>query len=430
MFFLALLTAAFFTAASESYAESNPRYASIVMDADTGMILHQSNPDKKLHPASLTKIMTLTMLFDAMNRGEMTPETKITISRHAASMAPSKLGLPVGSSIKVKDAIYALVTKSANDIAVAVGESIGTTESGFGTMMTRKARAIGMNNTVFKNASGLHDPAQITTARDMAILAQYVIKTYPEYYKYFSKRSFTYQGTTYNNHNKLLGVYKGMDGLKTGFIQASGFNLVASAVQNNRRIIGVVFGGRSGATRNAHMAELLDLGFERINDIRIAKAQIPLPPRKPSNELAAITPTSGEIQQIQELGTPIGQGDYDTISPKIATTHVNTQLAAVNTNTLNTVRHTSPQSWSIQLGAFKTRDAATELLHNSQIALAQNNFPTTQKVIAPLKVNDGWLYRGRLTGLSRDTAQQACRYFQDCMMIAPEKVNTLTARNP
>lgn len=213
------------------------------MDASTGKILSQSNADKMLHPASLTKVMTLLMLFDAIDSGKIKLNDRIYMSRTAASMVPSKLNIPAGSYILVKDAIYALVTKSANDVAVAIAEKLGKTESRFAMMMTKKARQMGMNRTRFMNASGLHHPKQVTTARDMAKMGRYLIAIQPRYYRYFATQSFKYRGKSYRNHNRLLGQYNGMDGIKTGYIQASGFNLLASAKRRDKRLIGVVFGG-------------------------------------------------------------------------------------------------------------------------------------------------------------------------------------------
>lgn len=295
----------------------NLKYASIVVDAQTGEILSQSNADKHLHPASLTKIMTLLILFEAIDQGQVQLNDRILISKRAAGTAPSKIGLPAGSSIRVKDAILALVTKSANDISVAIAEHMAGTESAFARKMTARAQELGMSSTRFRNAHGLHHPDQISTARDMARLARFVILRYPEYYRYFSTRNFSYQGRSYRNHNRLMETYKGMDGMKTGYIVASGFNLVGSAVRGDRRVIGVVFGGRTTQTRNAHMAELLDNGFAKLGDVRIVRNEIqqqnlnasakpildnsrpplvappPVPQRKPENQ----------AQQIAALGT-------------------------------------------------------------------------------------------------------------------------------
>ena len=307
-------------------AQANSKYASIIIDATTGTVLESQKADKSLHPASLTKIMTLLLVFEALEGGRLDLNDRIRVSRRAASMVPSKLGLKPGSSIRVKDAIHALSVKSANDVAVAVAERLGGTESGFARIMNRKAKQLGMTRTVFRNASGLHDKRQISTARDMAKLARYVIQAYPSYYRYFSRKSFTYAGKTYRSHNRLMGKYKGMDGMKTGYIAASGFNLVASAVRNDRRIIAVVFGGRTSKSRNSHMHVLLDRGFVKMNDIRIARAKVPLPPRKPAilTALAAMTKAGEAVpEKVASVSSDlqggfnelIGQGDID---PKLA----------------------------------------------------------------------------------------------------------------
>ena len=293
-----------------AHAAKNNKYASFVMDADTGQVLHSRYADKKLHPASLTKAMTLLMAFDAIESGEADYNTRIRISKHAASMVPSKLDLPVGSSIKMKDAIYALVTKSANDVAAAMGEHLAGSEYRFARQMNRKAREIGMTGTNFKNASGLHHKDQVTTARDMAKMADYIIQNYPTYYRFFATKEFTYRGKTYRNHNRLMQTYKGMDGMKTGYINASGFNLVASAKRGNRRLIGVVFGGRTSQSRNAHMAELLDKAFKtpqsKRRDYIMARANkiqnAPIPQRKPGivtamNTLQAIAPRWEQVRR-------------------------------------------------------------------------------------------------------------------------------------
>jgi D-alanyl-D-alanine carboxypeptidase len=288
--------------AQQSHAKSNPKYASIVMDAETGMILSQRYANKSLHPASLTKVMTLLLAFDALERGDIRLRDRVRFSKHAASMVPSKLGLPVGSSIRVEDAIYSLVTKSANDVAVALAEHLGGSEARFAQYMTGRAKGIGMNSTKFMNASGLHHKHQVTTARDMAKMARYIVRRYPKYYRYFSTRSFTYRGKTYGNHNRLMSSYSGMDGFKTGYINASGFNLVASAKRKGRRLIGVVFGGRTSKTRNAHMASILDAGFKRADRVRIARVEkAPIPRSKPGTNttLVSAAPSQTFVQNPQ-----------------------------------------------------------------------------------------------------------------------------------
>lgn len=253
-------------------SSENEKYASIVVDAQTGAILSQANPDKILHPASLTKMMTLMLTFEALEKGTLRPTDRIVVSRRAASMSPTKLGLAPGQTIRVQDAIYAVVTKSANDISVALAEAVGGSEANFVQLMNMRANAIGMNRTRFKNASGLPNPAQVSTARDMAKLARYIITHHAAYYPVFNKRDFVFNGKTYHNHNRLMDTYAGMDGMKTGYVNASGFNLVASAKRNNQRLVAVVFGGRTTASRNLHMAGLLDKGFEQMSQVRMASA--------------------------------------------------------------------------------------------------------------------------------------------------------------
>ena len=427
----------------DAHAKSNPKYASIVMDSDTGLILHQRYADKRLHPASITKVMTLMLVFDALKEGRIRLHDRVHISKRAAGMVPSKIGLPAGSSIKVKDAILALVTKSANDIAVALAEKIGGTEYNFAKMMTKKARSLGMKRTTFKNASGLHHKAQVSTARDIAKMAQVVIQDYPKYYRYFSTKSFRYKGKTYNNHNRLMKTYKGMDGMKTGYINASGFNLVASAVRNNRRVIGVVLGGRTTKSRNAHMAVLLDKGFSRINDMRIAHAKAPLPARKPQiilalNQLKNITPASGtqtasldSKMKTGTIGELLGQGDIDhSASDRFRTgliaiaAHKNRFSKAPATKSYKLVKNVayqkskSSQGWAIQIGAFKSR-AVTDKAISKTLAALPRRYANANPIIAPLKTESGWLFRGRLSGYTKQDAYAACKHLKECLPVSP-----------
>jgi D-alanyl-D-alanine carboxypeptidase len=235
-----------------------PPYASIVVDVNSGRVLQATNADAARFPASVTKVMTLYMLFEQLERGKFTLESELPVSAFAARQAPSKIGFDPGETIAVEDAIKALVTKSANDVAVVVAEAIGGDQETFAEMMTRKARAIGMKNTTFKNASGLPNPEQVTTARDLTILGKAVHDRFPRYWRYFQTRNFEYAGRNYRNHNRLLGRVDGVDGIKTGFTRASGFNLLTSAKTGNRHLIAVVLGGRSGRIRDAQMASLVD----------------------------------------------------------------------------------------------------------------------------------------------------------------------------
>ncbi len=243
-------------------------YADIVIEAKTGRILHSTNPDQLRHPASLTKMMTLYMTFQALQTGKLTLNDKVPISANAAKQQPSKLGLRPGQEIRVEDAIMGLTVESANDIAVAMAEKLGGTESHFAELMTQQAHALGMMQTHFDNPSGLPDAGQLTTARDIAILAQKLIYHFPQYYHFFSFGSFTYNNITYHNHNHLMSHYPGMDGIKTGFIDVSGYNLAASAVRDNTRLIGVMFGGHTYEARDKQMAVLLDQGFSQEKALR------------------------------------------------------------------------------------------------------------------------------------------------------------------
>jgi D-alanyl-D-alanine carboxypeptidase len=235
-----------------------PPYSAIVVDANSGNVLHAASPDELRHPASLTKIMTLYLLFERMEAGKFKVDTELAVSEHASVQAPTKLGLRPGQSIAVEDAIRALVTKSANDAAVVIAEAIGGDESDFAEMMTKKAHALGMSHTVYRNASGLPNDEQVTTARDQALLGRAIQERFPRQYRYFSTSSFTYHGETMGNHNHLLGRVDGIDGIKTGYTQASGFNLVTSVHRNNRHIVAVVLGGASAGARDARMRTLIE----------------------------------------------------------------------------------------------------------------------------------------------------------------------------
>ncbi|HKH03380.1 MAG TPA: D-alanyl-D-alanine carboxypeptidase family protein, partial [Bradyrhizobium sp.] len=234
------------------------RYAAIVMDVNSGSALHQANPDAARHPASLTKIMTLYLLFERLESGKLKLDSEMEVSAHAASRPPTKLGVKPGQTLIVEDAIKALVTRSANDAASVIAENIAGDEGEFARLMTRKARALGMSRTIYKNASGLPDPEQVTTARDQALLGIAVQERFPKYYRYFATSSFQYRGQRIGNHNRLLGKVAGVDGIKTGYTRASGFNLVTSMRRGNRHIVAVVLGGASGSARDARMRTLVE----------------------------------------------------------------------------------------------------------------------------------------------------------------------------
>jgi D-alanyl-D-alanine carboxypeptidase len=250
----------------------NPAYSTIMVDANTGAVLQSTAPDSLRHPASLTKIMTLYLLFEKLESGKMSIDTEMDVSQHASVQAPTKLGLRPGQTLRVEDAIKGLVTRSANDAAVVIAEAVGGDEDDFAKLMTRKARALGMSRTVYKNASGLPDDDQVTTARDQSVLGRAIQERFPRYYRYFSTASFTFRGHAIKNHNHLVGSVEGVDGIKTGYTRASGFNLVTSMKRGNRYMVGVVLGGRSGGARDAAMRNLLAENLDKASGRRTVAA--------------------------------------------------------------------------------------------------------------------------------------------------------------
>jgi D-alanyl-D-alanine carboxypeptidase len=246
--------------ARESYSA---QFSSIIVDGNSGATLSANSPDGIRHPASLTKIMTLYLLFERLDAGKMKLDTEMDVSAHASEQAPTKLGLRPGQTIKVEDAIKGLVTRSANDAAVVIAEAIAGDEDDFAKLMTRKARALGMTRTVYRNANGLPNDEQVTTARDQATLGRAIQDRFPRYYRYFATTVFNYRGQSIRNHNRLLGNVEGVDGIKTGYTRSSGFNLVTSMRRGNRHLVGVVLGGHSGGSRDAIMRNLLAENLEK-----------------------------------------------------------------------------------------------------------------------------------------------------------------------
>ncbi|MEW9808424.1 D-alanyl-D-alanine carboxypeptidase [Mesorhizobium marinum] len=278
-------------------AQANSKYAAIVVDANTGKTLFSSSADEPRYPASLTKMMTLYLTFEALASGKLKTSSTVTFSKNASAEPPTKLGVKAGGSVTVETAILSLVTKSANDSATALAEKLGGSEAGFARMMTAKARQLGMTGTIFRNAHGLPNDAQRSTARDMATLGIALREHFPQYYDYFSTRSFKYGKQRLANHNRLLGRIKGVDGIKTGYTRASGFNLVSSVSDGNRRIVAVVMGGRTAKSRDDHMAELIRTWLPKASGRRgggdlVAKAADESG-KSPIRALAALLPGSG-----------------------------------------------------------------------------------------------------------------------------------------
>ena len=336
--------------------------AAIVIDFDTKEVLFEVNANTKNYPASLTKIMTLYILFDQIEKGLLSNESKLKVSKTASSRSPSKLYLEAGSYIKVEDAIMALIIKSANDVATVVAENISGTEKEFAKIMTRYAKNLGMANTTFKNASGLPNRAQLTTARDISILSHALISNFPEKYKLFSKQEFTYNGKIYKTHNKLMLSYEGADGIKTGYIRASGFQLAFSAVRNNKRLVGVIFGGDTGKQRDRSLKIIMDKEFAELG--------------------------------INKKETKVTIIKKETKKVKVS-------------------------SYSIVVGTFKYRNSAEK-----QIKLIKSKYPktTTSKKanIVLIKVNGKKLYESRFENFSRKEAYTACKrlkkYKRDCFV--------------
>lgn len=271
-------------------AHANPKYAALVIDAHTGQVLYSRNADEPRYPASLTKVMTLYLLFEKLEKREITLKSRITMTQRGANQPPSKLGLGVGQTISVEDAILALVTRSANDVASATGAFIAGSEEKFAELMTKKARAIGMSKTTYKNASGLPNKAQLTTARDQATLAMRIREDFPQYYHYFSAEYFTWGNARIRNHNRLLGRYQGATGLKTGYTNASGFNLTTTVEREDKYLVGVVMGGEKAKSRDDHMIEILDRAFPRAVAMKRSNTQY-ASAQRPAASAAALAPT-------------------------------------------------------------------------------------------------------------------------------------------
>jgi len=266
-----------------------PPYADIMIDDNSGQVLHETDPDAPRHPASLTKVMTLYLLFGELEAGRIKLDYDLAVSARASSQNPTKLGLRAGQTIKVEDAIKGLVTKSANDAAVVVAEALGGSEEEFAQMMTRKARALGMSGTTYVNASGLPAEEQITTARDQALLGRAIRQRFPQYFTYFSLPAFAYRGRFMSNHNSLLRTVEGVDGIKTGYTEASGYNLISSTKRGERRVIGVILGERSNGARDVHMRKLIEECIVQASTARTAPAIVE---REDSDAKVTATPVN------------------------------------------------------------------------------------------------------------------------------------------
>jgi D-alanyl-D-alanine carboxypeptidase len=299
---------------------SSPKFASIIVDGNSGAVLQSNSPDGIRHPASLTKIMTLYLLFERLESGKMKLDTEMPVSQHAADQDPTKLNLRAGQTIRVEDAIKGLVTRSANDAAVVIAEAIGGDEDDFAQMMTRKARSLGMSRTVYRNANGLPNDEQVTTARDQATLGRAIQERFPRYYRYFATSTFNWRGQSIRNHNHLLGSVEGVDGIKTGYTRASGFNLVTSMRRGNRHLIGVVLGGRSGGSRDAIMRNLLAENLDRGATTRTVVAVAERNGADANTEVADASDTPARAApQVQAAAAPAPEPAPSRLAARLST---------------------------------------------------------------------------------------------------------------
>lgn len=453
-------------------AEARPVKAHIVVDARTGEVLQASNADTSTYPASLTKMMTLYLLFEAMQEGRVKLTDTITFSKNAAGKAATNLNVRGGDRISVETAILALIVRSANDAATAVAEHLAGTEPGFAKLMTNKARALGMTRTTFRNAHGLPDSEQRTTARDMAMLSIALIRDFPQHYGYFQRTSFKYRGVTYSGHNKLLKSFKGYDGIKTGYIRASGFNLASSAERDSRRLVVVVLGGSSPSVRDRQVADLLTEGFKTkrgTGSLLVAKAPTagkvvsvaPAPSNTTMAEAAVedvianlIEPAQvegkaakGAVRVVSLKGLPPllkpGTGSHvlaaapasAALAPaklslagvkglmpvlKPGTRPEGVMTASAPDSQATTVVWKSDGDYGVQVGAYSKYNAAQKAAQSA--ANAEALLTDARIVIDTQKLsNGGKLYRARVAGLTKTDAQTACRNLQakstDCLVL-------------
>jgi len=403
------------------------KYSALIMDDSTGTILHAQNIDTLRHPASLTKIMTLYMTFEALRDGRLKLDQNLTVSRRASRMPSSKLGLGQGETIKVRDAVMALITKSANDVAVVVAEGIAGSESKFAEKMTAKAREIGMSKTTFRNASGLFNKTQKSTARDMATLAHRMMADFPEYYSLFDTKAFTYRGRTHKNHNNLLGRYAGTDGIKTGYIGAAGFNLVASVTRHGVRLIGVVFGGRTSKARDQKMMALLDQAFIGYEAVAIRAPRKPDMPELGETQVASAGQANPFLQRVNSALTIAA---HAAEPPQASIQQAPIQQAPVQRAPVQLASDEPPGEWSIQVGAFRSKSRAHGAAESAQSKLGTL---VEQSMIAVVPTRGSKpLFRARIAGLEKKTAFAACNNMKqrrfDCLVLAPTNAPQIAER--
>ncbi|ARQ09045.1 serine-type D-Ala-D-Ala carboxypeptidase protein [Rhizobium etli] len=398
--------------------------ASLILDARTGKVLASENADTLNHPASLTKMMTLYLTFEALKRGKIAWDTPIKMSKYAAARPPTKLGVKAGGTITVREAVYGMIVKSANDAAAAMAETLGGSESGFARMMTAKARQLGMSRTVFVNASGLPNSSQVTTARDMSTLGVALMKNFPNEYRLFSMASFNFRGKTVRGHNNLMYRYQGMDGIKTGYTNASGFNLVSAVRDGNRRVVGVVLGGRTARSRDARMEALLDRYLGRASSSGGAKLMASVGAREPvevaSASGASDVPVPLNAQRPDEdLATKSLAYADDAVVPMERPVAMDEILNAGKA--VKAPAEKTDGTWQIQISAAPSADAARALLAQAQ---SEGGAPLVSASPYTEAVGTGAnkIYRARFVGFaSKDAAVSACDALKqrsyDCMLL-------------
>jgi D-alanyl-D-alanine carboxypeptidase len=390
---------------------NDPRYAALVMDPDTGEIFHQQNANLLRHPASLTKVMTLYLLFEQLQAGKMNMQTPMQVSRIAAAQPRTNLALRAGTTIPVEIAIKSLIVQSANDVSVVVAEHIAGSQEKFAIMATNKARALGMRNTVYKNPNGLPNSAQVTTALEQAKLGIAIRRDFPKYYSYFSTRQFSWRGVNYYTHNRVMTRYSGTDGIKTGFINASGFNVLSSVQRGGRRLIGVVLGGASGVWRDDRMISLFSQGYQTLasrgnrQSGTIYAANLPLsregsqaiasaasaPARAvPAENLQADRGIIANAQQQGRMGLPSAGSPFARINPEAS--------ASAGAH----------EYWGIQVGAFADREQAERAVAQAY-QLAQNALQGSKVSVIGAGVSGSTIHRARLENLSEGQAKEACK---------------------
>lgn len=397
----ALIISIFFIFNLPATAETK-RYASIVVDADTLDIVHARQIDELRYPASLTKVMTLYLTFDAINAGQLRLDERLVVSRHASLTPPFGLGLKTGQTITVDQAIQAVAVRSANDAAVVLAERIAGSEEAFIARMNSKSHQLGMLKTTFKTPHGLPDPEQRTTARDMAKMASSIMRHHKRYYHYFGQTHFTWNGRTKKNTNGLLHWLAGVDGFKTGYTRDSGYNLIISAQRDGRRLIAIVLGGASGKSRNQHMQDLVEKGFDVMG----------------VNPVISRPPVVVTVEDEPDMITP----QLASVTTAVRLRGRNSEpITVFNGNTaIKVADRTYDQKWSVQLGAFYQEKSAKTLLakHFDQSLLSEDSV-----YIRPGQKNGRTLYSARFTGLSATQAEKTCETLraksQECMIIAP-----------